>query len=126
MRPAALAVVALVAAAIGGSGSLLVAKAAGWIDGETAPARTVVVSTETETPLAAAPVAPPLTGERFDPATIFARSSPGVVTIYSVFAGGGRSQGSGFVVSPEGHVLTNSHVITNAGEGQGAATVGAN
>ena len=120
MRPAALAVVALVAAAIGGSGSLLVAKATGWIDGETAPARTVVVSTETETPLAAAPVAPPLTGERFDPATIFARSSPGVVTIYSVFAGGGRSQGSGFVVSPEGHVLTNSHVITNAGEGQGA------
>ena len=27
------------------------------------------------------------------------------------------SQGSGFVISPKGYILTNSHVITNAGEG---------
>jgi len=118
MRPTALAVVALVAAAIGASGSLLVAKTTGWVDGDAATVRTVVVSTEADAPLAAAPTATPLTGARFDPAAIFARSSPGVVTIYALFAGGGRSQGSGFVVSPEGHVLTNSHVITNAGEGQ--------
>ncbi|HXH87786.1 MAG TPA: trypsin-like peptidase domain-containing protein [Gaiellaceae bacterium] len=118
MRPTALAVVALVAAAIGASGSLLVAKTAGWVDGDAATVRTVVVSTEADAPLAAAPTATPLTGARFDPAAIFARSTPGVVTIYALFAGGGRSQGSGFVVSPEGHVLTNSHVITNAGEGQ--------
>jgi S1-C subfamily serine protease len=44
-----------------------------------------------------------------------------VVTIYALFDGGGRSQGSGFVVSDEGHVLTNSHVITNSGE-QGPVT----
>jgi 2-alkenal reductase len=65
-----------------------------------------------------APTATPLAANRFDPAAIFARSSPGVVTIYSVFPGGGRSQGSGFVVTSQGHVLTNSHVITTAGESE--------
>jgi S1-C subfamily serine protease len=34
------------------------------------------------------------------------------------------AQGSGFVVSPKGYILTNSHVITNAGEG-GAKVHGA-
>jgi S1-C subfamily serine protease len=40
------------------------------------------------------------------------------VTVYALFSthpNGGASQGSGFVVSPQGYVLTNSHVITNAG-----------
>lgn len=121
MRPATIAVVALVAAALGASGALVVARTAGWLDGEAAAVRTVVVSTGTGSEAApvGAPRATPLAGNRFDPAAIFAQRSPGVVTIYSVFAGGARSsQGSGFVASAEGHVLTNSHVITNAGEGE--------
>jgi S1-C subfamily serine protease len=115
MRPAALAVVALVAAALGASGALLVAKSAGWVDEEAAGVRTVVLPAESERPSGGGTAAP-LAGNRFDPAEIFARTTPGVVTIYSFFAGGERAQGSGFVVSAEGHVLTNSHVVTDAGE----------
>jgi 2-alkenal reductase len=115
MRPAALAVVALVAAALGASGALFVAKSSGWVDEDAADVRTVVVSTESEGS-ATGGTATPLAGNRFDPAEIFARTTPGVVTIYSFFAGGERAQGSGFVVSAQGHVLTNSHVVTDAGE----------
>ena len=118
MRPAALAVVALVAAALGASGALLVAKTAGWVDEDAADLSTVVLSTESEAPVGGG-TATPLAGNRFDPARIFARTTPGVVTIYAFFAGGERAQGSGFVVSKQGHVLTNSHVITDAGENRG-------
>ncbi|HZT45260.1 MAG TPA: trypsin-like peptidase domain-containing protein, partial [Gaiellaceae bacterium] len=48
--------------------------------------------------------------------------SPGVVTIYSVYdSTGSVAQGSGFVASGDGVILTNSHVITTAGDGNGAA-----
>ncbi|MBA2333262.1 MAG: trypsin-like peptidase domain-containing protein [Actinobacteria bacterium] len=116
MRPALIAVVAFVAAALGASGSLVVAKLAGWVDDDQS-VRTVVLPDETTPGTNEPSSATPLAANRFDPAGIFARTTPGVVTIYSTFPGGGRSQGSGFVVSAEGHVLTNSHVITNAGEG---------
>ena len=67
-----------------------------------------------------APTAPaaalPELGNGFDPAAIYARRSPGVVTIYADLGADGGSQGSGFVVDATGHVLTNSHVITNVAE----------
>ena len=95
-------------------------KSVGWIDDDAA-VQTVVVPAGANEAARATPVATPLAGSPFDPAAIFARSTPGVVTIYSVFPGGGRSQGSGFVVTKQGHVLTNSHVITTAGETESTA-----
>ena len=117
MRPGALAVVALVAAALGSAATLIVGKSAGWVDEDGAPSgATVVVDAPADGAAPALDAASPLVGDRFEPARIYARATPGVVTIYALFDGGARSQGSGFVVSEEGHVLTNSHVITSSGE----------
>jgi 2-alkenal reductase len=126
-RPAPIAIVAIVAAVIGGISVLAVGRAAGWLSNGTK--KTVVVQTPTvaqavATPRAAvSPSARPLVGNSFDPSRIYSTRSPGVVTIYAIYGGDSLSaqeaQGSGFVVSPKGYILTNSHVITNAGGGNG-------
>lgn len=51
----------------------------------------------------------------FDAAEIYRKASPGVVTIRSIFDGGG-GEGSGFVLDAEGRIVTNAHVVT---EGEG-------
>jgi 2-alkenal reductase len=129
-RPASLAIVAIVAAVIGGISVLVVGKAAGWLS--TGTKKTVVVQTPAvaqavATPRSAlAPSAKPLAGNDFDPSRIYTTRTPGVVTIYAIYGGNGLSaqeaQGSGFVVSSKGYILTNSHVITNAGEAPGKAS----
>jgi S1-C subfamily serine protease len=120
VRPGALAVIAVVCALLGGSVALAIAKAAGWVDeGHT---DTVVLTqaapTPASNPVDEAGAGKPLAGNDFDPATIYRRRASGVVTIIALFgAGGGEAaQGSGFVVSQTGYILTNSHVITTAGE----------
>jgi 2-alkenal reductase len=122
MRAGQVAVIALVAAALGG----LVVLAGTALLGEDDKGDTVVVATAAEDDGApAAPAAKPQLGNEFDPAQIYRRRSPGVVTIYSIFDERPTSaddehaaQGSGFVVSPEGHLLTSAHVISTAGENQ--------
>jgi len=62
----------------------------------------------------------------FDPASIYKRLAPGVVTILSLFEGrtsildsdGEGGQGSGFVLDGEGYIATNAHVVTGDSGGR--------
>jgi S1-C subfamily serine protease len=121
VRPGALAAIAVVSALLGGTAALALARATGVVDN---PTETVLLETVPAGADGQPGVDPrPMLGPTFDPARIYARSSPGVVTIYALFEPGGGSdehaaQGSGFVVSRQGHVLTSAHVITRGDGGE--------
>jgi len=105
--------VSLVSAVAAALIALGVGSWSGWFDGH---ARTVVVPEAV--PAGEATTvrnAKTLLGSGFDPSGLYRRRSPGVVTIYAEF-GATETQGSGFVVTRTGVILTSSHVITNAGD----------
>ena len=124
MRAPALAVATVAAAILGGAVALGIGKETGWLDQGT---KTVVVKAQASQPAAlpaaATSNAVALCRARVSTRSRFSRSGrPGVVTIFAYFgdptaAATTQAQGSGFVISPKGYILTNSHVITNAGEG---------
>jgi 2-alkenal reductase len=102
--------------------ALLVAGCGGGGDTKTVRAQTTTTRVEVlENGGDAAPG-----GRSFDPTAIYQRESPGVVTIISTGlgnagGGGGGAQsglGSGFVISGNGEIATNAHVVTS---GEGAA-----
>jgi 2-alkenal reductase len=125
VRLAPLAVVAVVCAVLGGLAALGIGELTGWTGSSstTTVFRAAPVSGPqgTAATAAVAPKAKPLAGNGFSPSAIFANRAAGVVTIVSVFGSdpetASQAQGSGFVVSPQGYILTNSHVITDAGSG---------
>jgi S1-C subfamily serine protease len=123
MRGGLVAVIAVVAAAVGGLVALAGAAALGLGDDGDSVVLTTAADDPTEETASQAAVKP-LLGNGFDPAAIYRGRSPGVVTIYSMFDErpsedeDHAAQGSGFLVTPQGHVLTSAHVITSAGEGR--------
>ena len=115
MRPAFVAVLAFAAALVGGATVFLLGEVGA---GDDEPSGTVVVNELDESRVT--PAAARIPSSRFDPSGIYETRSPGVVTIYSFYdhsEDGRGAQGSGFIVSPQGHILTSAHVITSAGSG---------
>jgi S1-C subfamily serine protease len=120
-RGPAIVVVILASAVLGGAIALLGARATGL---EGSATSTLYVPTGAAAGLDAAPdeqvvaSARPLLGNGFAPARIYSARSSGVVTVFAFFehAEQRAAQGSGFVVSEQGYILTSAHVITDAGE----------
>jgi S1-C subfamily serine protease len=109
-------VIVIAAALVGAVAALALGRGTGLVGAGGSTTQTVVVHAPAAINAPAAVRIVPKTATGLSAARIFALRSPGVVTVFSYFADGSAAQGSGFVVSSNGNLLTNAHVITNAGD----------
>ena len=118
MRPLSTVLLAAAAAVAGGAAALGIALGASWVSTGAEGPTVVLPATPAESTgdPAPQPAAIGTPGRVFDAAAVYRLRSPGVVTLYASFAfDGSTAQGSGFVVSGDGTILTSAHVITDAG-----------
>ena len=117
-RDPGIAVVALAAAVLGGVVALLVASATGLTDHKTSTVYVPTIASDAGAGNEPIARAAPLGGKGFNPSRIYTARSPGVVTVFAVFDSSEEqgAQGTGFVVTPSGYILTSAHVVTNVVE----------